>query len=157
MHLNLGVYFTLPTQKKYIYEEYLHAYSQAFNNSCHFLNELSQKYGVMILFENLKLPKYLLHSVTTISQYPYLFFTLDVGHDEKSQSNAYTLFSSHDKIKHIHLHDYDGKSDHLPLGDGNVDIKGKLLYAKQKDVDIVIEVKRETELRKSISYLASLH
>jgi len=66
--------------------------------------------------------------------YENIGVTLDVGHmylDGAAPLKPYgtigaAVESIGDKIVHVHMHDYDGESDHLELGRGGVDIDGAL-------------------------------
>lgn len=53
----------------------------------------------------------------------------------------------------MHLHDYNGKSDHQILFSGEVDIKEMLSFANNYNLNVVIEVKTIDSLRKSINKL----
>lgn len=154
LHLDPGIHFSLPDKKIFIYEKYLNEYKASLKDSCLFLNNLAKKYDVEIMFENLKLPNYLKEGFEIVGSFDKLFFTLDMGHDLKSNSNAEELFLSYNKkINHIHFHDYNGKSDHIALGSGIIDIDQKLSLIKELNVYAVIEVKQEKELIDSIKFL----
>ena len=154
LHLDPGIHFSLPDRKIFIYEKYLDKYKKNLKDSCAFINELGKKYNVEIMFENLKLPDYLKEGFKIVSSFDNLFFTLDMGHDLKSNSNAEEFFLSfNNKIKHIHIHDFNGKSDHIALGTGIMNIKEKVSLIKKLNVYAVIEVKKEKDLIESVNYL----
>lgn len=154
LHLDPGIHFSLPNKKIFIYEKYLDEYEKSLKDSCVFLDELGKKFGVQIMFENLKLPDYLKEGFKIVSTFNNLFFTLDMGHDLKNNSNAEDFFLGFDnKINHIHIHDFNGKSDHMALGTGIMNIKEKILLIKKLGVYAVIEVKQEMELVESVNYL----
>ena len=58
-----------------------------------------------------------------------------------------------DMIRHMHIHDLDGKKDHKELGSGLIDVKKYLAFCKSKNIYAVIEIKRTQELVNSIEYL----
>jgi len=151
IHIDSGVYFTLPDGKFFLNERYQDIYQKNIEKSCKVLNEIAKKYNISINFENTKIQKFTPLAVNIISNYKYLGFTLDIGHNEKNKNKAFELFNKTNKIRHIHLHDYDGNSDHLTLGKGIIDFK------KYKNIleenYIVIEVKQSNELLESIIYL----
>lgn len=157
LHLDPGIHFSLPDKKIFIYEKYLDEYKSNLKDSCIYLNNLAKKYDVKIMFENLKLPNYLKEGFEIVSSFDKLFFTLDMGHDLKNNSNAEELFLNYNKkINHVHLHDYNGKSDHIALGSGIMNIEEKLSLIKELDVYTVIEVKEKKELIDSIKFLNNL-
>lgn len=156
LHLDPGIHFSLPDKKVFIYEQYIEEYKNNLKKSCEFLNQLAKKYNVEIFFENLKLPNYLREGFKIIASYDNLFFTLDIGHDAKSGNKTQAFFEEFpNKIKHVHLHDYDGNKDHLTLGMGILDIKEKLNLVNKYSAYAVIEIKREQELIDSIKYIKS--
>lgn len=154
LHLDPGIHFSLPDKKVFIYEKYLDDYKNSLKDSCNFLNDLAKKYNVEIMFENLKLPEYLKEGFDIVSSFDSLYFTLDMGHDIKSDSHAEEFFLKYpNKINHVHLHDFNGKNDHLSLGSGIIDIPKKIDLIKDLNVYAVIEVKQPNDLTNSIEYL----
>jgi len=151
LHIDSGVYFTLPDKKFFLNEKFEDIYLSHLNKSCKVLNEFAKNNNICINFENTKIHKFTYKAIEIINKYEYLGYTLDIGHNEKNKDKAYPKFLESNKIRHIHLHDYDGKTDHLTIGQGIIDLK------KYEDVlnnnYIVIEIKVEDELTNSINYL----
>ena len=108
----------------------------------------------MINFENTKIHDFTNLAIETIMKYDYLGFTLDIGHNEKNDNKAYPLFKKMGKIRHIHIHDFDGKNDHLPIGTGTIDFTKYKTEIKKNY--IVIEVKAKEQLISSIKKISSL-
>ena len=154
IHIDSGVYFTLPDGKFFLNEKYQDIYETNLNNSCKVLNDIAKKYNIEINFENTKIQKFTPVAIKVINNYENLGFTLDIGHNEKNKNKAFPLLNETNKIRHIHLHDYDGCSDHLTIGKGIID------FTKYQNVlknnYIVIEVKQTNELEESIKYLSNL-
>ena len=157
LHIDPGIHFSLPDKKVFIYEQYLNQYKKALKKSCDFLNGLAEKYGVYILFENVKMPDYLKEGAKIISTYNNLFFTLDMGHNIRYGNIAQEYFEQFpNKIKNINIHDFNGEKDHLPLGTGLLNVKERVNYIKENNLYAVIEVKREQELVDSVKYLNTI-
>jgi sugar phosphate isomerase/epimerase len=57
------------------------------------------------------------------------------------------------RLSHVHLHNCKGKSPHLPLGEGDVDILGMLKLTEETGSDCVIEVKTIEGLEQSVEWL----
>jgi len=151
LHIDSGVYFTLSSGKYYLNEKFLNIYLKNLDKSCKVLNQLAKKNNIEINFENTKVHNFTKDAFKIIEKYKYLGFTLDIGHNEKNGNKAYELLKDTNKIRHIHMHDYDGKKDHLTLGVGIIDFKkyDKLISKNY----VVIEIKEESELINSIDYL----
>lgn len=158
LHLDPGIHFSLPDRKVFIYEEYLSDYLKAYKNSCDILSDIANKYNAIILFENVKMETYTLKAIEIISNYDNLFFTLDLGHNIRYKNMAKEQFLKYDnKIKHIHLHDFNGSNDHQELFTGLLNIKQELAFCESNNLDVLIEVKRKEELINSVHKLHQLN
>ncbi len=154
IHIDSGVYFTLPDEKIYLNEKYIDIYQKNLEDSCNILNDLAKSNNIMINFENTKIHDFTSLAFETIMKYDYLGFTLDIGHNEKNDNKAYKLFKNSGKIHHIHMHDFDGKSDHLAIGAGTIDFTK---YKNEiKNNYIVIEVKAKEQLISSVEKIRNL-
>ena len=157
LHLDPGIHFSLPNKKIFIYEEYIDDYLRAYEDSCNILSKLANKYNATILFENVKVESYTLKVIDIIAKYDNLFFTLDLGHNIRYGNLAKEKFMEYsNKIKHIHLHDFNGSKDHQELFTGILNVKDELDFCKQHSLDVLIEVKRKEELINSVNKLRNL-
>lgn len=157
LHLDPGIHFSLPDKKIFIYEEYIDDYLRAYEDSCNILSKIANKYNDTILFENVKVESYTLKVIDIIAKYDNLFFTLDLGHNIRYGNLAKEKFMQYsDKIKHIHLHDFNGSKDHQELFTGLLNVKEELNFCKQHNLDVLIEVKRKEELINSVNKLRNL-
>lgn len=157
LHLDPGIHFSLPNKKIFIYEEYIDDYLRAYEDSCNILSKIANKYNATILFENVKVESYTLKVIDLIAKYDNLFFTLDLGHNIRYGNLAKEKFMEYsNKIKHIHLHDFNGSKDHQELFTGLLNVKEELNFCKQHNLDVLIEVKRKEELINSVNKLRNL-
>lgn len=157
LHLDPGIHFSLPNKKIFIYEGYIDDYLRAYEDSCNILSKLANKYNATILFENVKVESYTLKVIDIIAKYDNLFFTLDLGHNIRYGNLAKEKFMEYsNKIKHIHLHDFNGSKDHQELFTGLLNVKEELNFCKQHNLDVLIEVKRKEELINSVNKLRNL-
>lgn len=53
----------------------------------------------------------------------------------------------------MHIHDAKGSSNHLALGDGEIDLKQRLGMAHDAGARVVLETKTIDALKKSIQYI----
>jgi len=80
--------------------------------------------------------------------------TWDVGHDAGSGRQDSAFIARHlDRVAHMHLHDFDGKSAHQPLFTGSVDIQAMLDVARTTQATVVIETKTVQSLTASVAAL----
>ena len=157
LHLDPGIHFSLPDKRVFIYQEYLRDYLESYKDSCDTLSNIADKYNATILFENVKIESYTLKAIEIISNYDNLFFTLDLGHNIRYGNIAKEQFLKYNnKIKHIHLHDFNGSKDHQELFTGDLNVKEELAFCKDNNLDVVIEVKRKEELINSVNKLRQL-
>ncbi|HEU4962233.1 MAG TPA: TIM barrel protein, partial [Bacilli bacterium] len=81
--------------------------------------------------------------------------TWDVGHDARSgHRDRETILRYVAHIRHLHVHQYDGRSDHLPLNmGGEVNLQETLALAQEQNLTWVLETKTEEALRQSCHWL----
>ncbi|WNS44732.1 TIM barrel protein [Paenibacillus sp. MMS20-IR301] len=156
MHLNNGIYFTLPQTKIWINEQYEADFLELLYDSYSELYHLAKMFEVELCIENtgnFHIP-HIRKALDQLSSFNNFYLTWDVGHDAKAgfdEESIFTYFSDH--IKHMHLHDYNGKSDHQPLYTGIVPIDNRLEFAQRNDLSVVIEIKTSQSLTESVSEL----
>ncbi len=160
MHLNNGIYFTLPQQRVWINEQYEAKYLELLLDSFAELYDLSNKLSVKLCIENacnfnVSFIKRALNMLS--STFDNFYLTWDVGHDAKVNYAEQPLILSHAKqVRHMHLHDFNGKSDHQPLFTGVVPLENRLKFASEHDLSIVVEVKTSFALKESIYKLREI-
>lgn len=156
MHLNNGISFTLPHGKVWINEQYESEFRELLHESYGELYRLAQQFGVQLCMENtgnFHIP-FLYRALEALSAFPGFCLTWDVGHDAKAGFVEESVFARfHRHIRHMHLHDYDGKSDHQPLYAGIVPLRDRLEAARNDDWSVVIEVKTSEALAASVAAL----
>lgn len=154
MHLNNGIYFTLPQHKVWINERNEAEYLDLLLESYTELYDLADKLSVNMCIENacnFNIP-FINRALNRLSSsFDNFLLTWDVGHDAKVNHEEQPFILSHaSQVRHMHLHDYNGKSDHQPLCTGLVPIKDRLKFASEHDLSVVIEVKTSSALRESV-------
>ncbi|MCX7921019.1 MAG: sugar phosphate isomerase/epimerase [Clostridia bacterium] len=159
MHINSGVFFTLPDSKVWIYGKYETQFITNLIASLSELIELSQKHNIKLCFENagnFHLP-HIENALDYLARREGFGLTWDTGHDAKSGYKERDILLRHRrKIAHMHLHDFDGISDHQVLFTGSINIKEMLAFAYSQNIRVVIETKTADALAKSISKLKEL-
>jgi len=156
LHINEGAFSTMPDKTKiYVFERFERDYLDACRKSFKELSDFAAKNDLEICFENVKVSEYAFKAFAELTKYPNLNYTFDAGHDVLwAGGRAFCEFlKSPEKIRHVHLHDVVNGVDHQELGQGKVDVAKILDFCKANNTDIVLEVRREEQLRNSLDYL----
>lgn len=156
MHLPRGAVYTLPDRKAYFSQIYAREYLDAvamFRDCC---DKWTENTGICICIENaegfLEVQR---RAVDLLLESPAFGLTLDIGHDHCAGNvdQAFVL-ERKNRLRHMHMHDARlPRFDHLPLGQGEVDIPAFAELADSVDATVVLEVKTEEGLRQSIKWL----
>ena len=126
---------------------------KAFERSVPVLEDISTDSGVKICVENM--PQW----DCFLFRYPQLDiggngFTLDIGH-ANTLGNLPEFLDVN--ISHFHLHDNNGTIDeHLPIGEGNIDMGLLVDLLKKSNAIKIIENKCEDDVHKSLEALNNL-
>ena len=156
IHINRGVYFTLPDHQVWIYDQYRDRFKETLVESMSYLIDLGKSNGVMVCTENssnFQLP-FVSDALDELSKLDGFKITWDTGHDAKVRYAERPVLMRHeDRIAHMHLHDYDGKSDHQVLMTGEIDVPGMLKFAKDRKARVLVETKTAISLVQSMDHL----
>ena len=155
MHMAAGVHFTLPDRKVFLFEHHQGWYLDRlrfFRDAC---DTAIGESGVTICIENCgAYHGFQQKGIDLLLESRKIALTYDVGHDHcAGYANEAFILNRPDRIKHIHLHDAKGEDNHLPLGDGEIDLQGKLPLIEKQDARCVLEIKTISGLRKSVEYV----
>ncbi len=154
MHLLKGVYVTLPDKVVLLSDVYRDEYLtrvREFISMCE--REIGES-NLKIAIENVDSNPFTasqLEALELFMQSPVFALTLDTGHEYCLGFKDSHVFEKYpEKLAHLHLHDAVGAKCHLPLGEGKIDIKGKL--SSLRGDTCLIEVKTVAGLEKSVEY-----
>ena len=132
MHMNPGIYITLPDRKVQMYERDFETYMKsfaAFRSLCEeWIGEASPVFGL----------------------------TWDIGHSKAIHETDVPFITEHqDRLIHFHIHDATETpaKNHLALGDGELDLTARLQLAAQRNARCVLETKTIEALKKSVAWL----
>lgn len=152
MHLSLGVYFTLPDRKVYLFSEYRERYLKSITEFRRICEEAIGDGNIMICIENCNgYPDFQKEALSILLESPVFGLTFDIGHNHScgGLDEAYILENKH-HLHHMHMHDALGKKNHLAIGTGELDIKRYLSLAEEQNCRIVLEVKTIEGLKQSV-------
>jgi sugar phosphate isomerase/epimerase len=156
LHINPGVYFTLPDHRVWIFEQYADRFKETLVESMAYLIDLGRSNGVTVCTENssnFQLP-FVTDALEELVKLNGFRITWDTGHDAKvAYAELPVLMKHKDHIAHMHLHDYDGKSDHQVLMSGEIDVPGMLKFARERNARVLVETKTAISLQQSMERL----
>ena len=158
MHMSKGIYFTLPSERVYLYNQYEDEYKKSINEFSSRMTDLISEDNIVFSIENTGIfdNKLVTDGLDMLLTNKIFSLTWDIGHDIASvdKDNFYML-NKKEFIKHIHIHDVKNGKDHSTLYDGNVDIDSYIKFARDKNLTSVIETKTIESLKTSVSRLQS--
>lgn len=155
MHLAQGVYFTLPNEKRYLFEEYKEHYLQSMREFVSLCENAIGDSKIMICVENCDgFHDFQKEAIAMLLESPCFALTYDVGHNHScgGRDEGYIL-ENKDSLCHMHLHDALGKQNHLALGAGEMDIEKYIRLASEREYRVVLEAKTVEALKSSVSWL----
>ncbi len=157
MHMNHGIFITLPDQKVQMYDRDFDRYMKSFERFRSLCEEWIGASDLKMTVENTdgfrgyerKAVEYLLES-------PKFGLTWDIGHSKAAGEKDVPFILDHqEKLLHFHIHD--GREtppkNHLALGDGEIDLKDRLALAREKNARCVLETKTIQALVRSVQWL----
>lgn len=155
LHMPEGVHFKLPWRRVYLFDEYraeFRASLLAFRERI----ERAAAGRVTLLVENTCFTRLrgLPEALDTLLESPAFALTYDAGHDACDGFAASAFYRAHEgRVRHLHLHQANETTCHLPLGAGRVDENGLLARAEANGMRTVIEVKSREGLERSVRLL----
>ena len=155
LHLLNGVVYSLPDRKVQVYDFYPEAYLQTIIELRDLVDHNPAAKDMLICIENLDgYCAAVQQGIEVLLQSPRFGLTWDCGHDFCCGGADNEQWLRHtERIHHLHLHDALGTRPHLTLGTGALDIDFFLAFAAEQKASVVIEVKTEASLRRSVAYL----
>ena len=155
MHMAEGVYFTLPDKKLYLFKQYIDVYLDKLKHFREACDKAIDESNITICIENCgAYHDFQQQGIEFLLENPHFALTYDIGHDFcAGNGNDAFILNRNNKMKHMHIHDADGKSCHQSLGEGEIDIKNKLSLAKRYGCRCVLETKTISALRKSVEWI----
>ena len=157
MHMHHGIYITLPDRKVQMYDRNFDTYMNSFSLFRSKCEEWIGDSEVMIAVENTDgFREYEKKAIEFLLESPKFGLTWDIGHS-KATGEKDVPFIMHHSEKLIHFHIHDGwevpPKNHLALGNGEIDLQGRLRLAKERNARCVIETKTIEALKKSVGWL----
>lgn len=155
MHMPNGVYFTLPDKKVFLFDKYKDIYMAKLRAFMYACEKATGDSGIKICIENCsEFKNFTKHGIELLLKSNVFALTFDIGHNHSANRiDEGFIFKHIDKLYHMHIHDAIGRENHLPLGQGEVDIREKILLGKKQKCRMVIETKTIEGLKQSVMKL----
>ena len=160
-HNNGGPLVTISGKRNYVYEKEYDSYIKRLIPTYTKAKEICEKRGINLVIENTDTcpGATFLKDVYRDEMNAGFHFNFDIGHDAVMGDWLYELSKKLPlKFDEFHIHDSDGKRNHLALGEGTL---GKKLRefkktAEKNDAYVLLEAKSKEDLRKSVPFWRSL-
>lgn len=158
MHMNHGIYITLPDRKVQMYDRDFDTYIDAFAMFRSLCEEWIGDSDVMIAVENTDgFRNYEKKAIEYLLESPKFGLTWDIGHSKAAGEKDVPFILEH-KERLIHFHIHDGSEipprNHLALGDGEIVLLDRLKQAKDRNARGVLETKTVEALKQSVKWLS---
>lgn len=157
MHMSKGDHFTLPDRKVALYAEYKSEYLQkweTFRNRC---TAAIGDTGMKISVENCgdyQKCVFMVEGLDVLLQSSVFALCFDIGHNATADfTDEPTIMTRENRLSHMHIHDAKGKSNHLSLGTGELNLVNYLVLAEKHSCRCVLETKTVEGLRQSVNWL----
>lgn len=158
MHMNHGIYITLPDRKVQMYDRDFDTYMKSFAAFRSLCEEWIGNSNVMIAVENTDgFRDYEKKAIEYLLESPKFGLTWDIGHSKAIGEKDVPFILEH-RTHLIHFHIHDGSEtppkNHLALGDGEIDLIERLRLAERRNARCVLETKTIEALRQSVKWLS---
>ena len=155
MHMQRGIYVTLPDRRTYIYAENEAFYLDRLRAFRDAVTRAIGDSGVKVCLENTDgFEPFLVKGADTLLESPAFMLTLDIGHDHAIANRDLPFIREREeRLIHMHMHDALGKNVHLALGDGEMDLERYLALAERRNCRVVLETKTVQALKRSTAWL----
>ena len=157
MHMNHGIFITLPDRKVQMYERDFDTYMAlfaAFRARCEAWIGDSD---IRIAVENTDgFRDYEKRAIEYLLESPVFGLTWDIGHSKATREADVPFILGHaSRLIHFHIHDATETPprNHLALGDGEIDLGDRLDLAARRQARCVLETKTVAALRRSVRWL----
>ena len=158
VHLIPGPVVTIAGIKHYVYEKEYDAYIKRLVSNLKEAESICRKYGMNMVIENTdNTPEYQRRTYKDLFKEGFRF-CYDIGHDHLSNDIILGLLKEVSlPFDEFHIHDAKNRSTcHLALKDGTIDISKYKSLAEKNNAYVVLEVKQESDLVKSVPIFRSL-
>ena len=155
MHMNHGIYVTLPDKKVKLFEKYKETYLDSMVRFRDLCEKAIGNADICICIENTDgFLDYEKEAMELLLKSNVFALTWDIGHSNSCGNIDESFIRKHEnRLKHFHIHDGNSQSNHLTLGVGEIDLQQRLTVARKNQCRCVIETKTVDSLENSVKWL----
>jgi sugar phosphate isomerase/epimerase len=157
MHMEHGIFITLPDRKVQMYDRDFDTYMKSFERFRALVEEWIGDSDIKIAVENTDgFRDYEKKAIEYMMESPCFCMTWDIGHSKAVHEKDVPFILKHqDRLEHFHVHDGTEAppKNHLALGNGEIDLTDRLRLAERLGARCVLETKTAEALRQSASWL----
>lgn len=155
MHMPLGVYFTLPRGKVFLFGEYRERFFEEMRTFREDCERAIGDSGIRICVENwFGYTDWQIEALDILLESPVFGLTFDVGHNHcKGGVDEPVILERGKHLHHMHIHDVVDGKDHRALGTGELDAPKYLAMAEKHNCTVVLETKTIAGLRQTVQWL----
>ncbi|AHF06009.1 sugar phosphate isomerase/epimerase family protein [Desulfitobacterium metallireducens] len=155
VHMSNGVYFTLPTEKVFLFDQYKDIYLiklKKFRDTC---TKAIGDSNIKICIENCSgFKEFAMEGIELLLESNVFALTFDIGHSHDVNGIDEPFINKHiERLHHMHAHDAKGRENHLPLGTGEINIRERFSLAREHNCRVVLETKTIEGLKQSVEKL----
>ena len=157
MHMNHGIFITLPDRKVQMYDRDFDNYIASFARFRSLCEEWIKDSNIKITVENTDgFREYEKKAIDHLLESSVFGLTWDIGHSKATGEKDFPfILERKDNLLHFHIHDGSEQppKNHLALGDGEIDLVSRLEIAESRNARCVLETKTIEALKKSVEWL----
>lgn len=157
MHMEHGIFITLPDRKVQMYDRDFDTYMKSFERFRALVEEWIGDSDIKIAVENTDgFRDYEKKAIEYMTKSPCFCMTWDIGHSKAvAEKDVPLIMENVSHLRHFHIHDgrENPPKNHLALGDGEIDLRERLSLAEERNARCVLETKTVEALRKSVAWL----
>ncbi len=155
MHMAKGVYFTLPDRKVHLFSEYKEQYLKSIVDFMDMCENAISNADIKICIENCDgYTDFQKEAIELLLESNVFALTFDVGHNHGIGGTDEEFIMKHkNRLHHIHLHDAQGRKNHLALGTGEMNVEKYINLAKEQNCRVVLETKTIDGLKQSVNWV----
>ena len=157
MHMEHGIFITLPDRKVQMYERDFETYMKSFERFRACVEEWVGDSDIKVAVENTDgFRDYEKKAIGYLVESDCFCMTWDIGHSKAvGEADVPFIMENAAHLRHFHIHDgrENPPKNHLALGDGEIDLGARLSLAGERNARCVLETKTVEALKTSVAWL----